>query len=68
MLHIILTAPKFYIDPGTGGLLFQLLAVLLATLSGVLFFFSRQIKSLWARLRRKTRKDPQDQGPQDGQL
>lgn len=51
-----LTAPAAYIDPSTGGMLFQLLAVLLAAFSGVLFFFSRQIKTGIARLRRMGRK------------
>jgi hypothetical protein len=46
-----------YIDPNTGGILFQALAGLLAVLSGVLFFFSRQIRSGIARLRRRGRKD-----------
>ena len=46
-----------YIDPNTGGILFQALAGLVAVLSGVLFFFSRQIRSGIARLRRRGRKD-----------
>jgi hypothetical protein len=41
-----------YVDPSTGGLLFQLMAVIFAGISGVLFFFSRQTKSALARLRR----------------
>jgi hypothetical protein len=49
--------PEVYIDPNTGGMLFQILAVFLAVFSGILFFFSRQIKSGWARLRRRMRKD-----------
>jgi hypothetical protein len=52
-----LAAPRAYIDPNTGGMLFQVLAVLLAALSGILFFFSRQIKAGWARLRRNLRKE-----------
>lgn len=50
-----LLSPKAYIDPNTGGMLFQVLAGLLAVFSGVLFFFSRQIKTLFARIRRKSR-------------
>ena len=42
-----------YIDPNTGGMLFQILAVLLGVFSGVLFFFSRQIKAWFASIRRK---------------
>jgi len=49
-----------YIDPNTGGILFQALAGLLAAVSGVLFFFSRQIRSGIARLRRRGRKDEED--------
>jgi LPXTG-motif cell wall-anchored protein len=50
-----------YIDPNTGGMLFQVLAGLVAVLSGVLFFFSRQIRSGIARLRRGRRGDEDDQ-------
>jgi LPXTG-motif cell wall-anchored protein len=46
-----------YIDPNTGGMLFQALAGMLAVVSGALFFFSRQIRSGIARLRRRFRKD-----------
>ena len=49
-----------YIDPNTGGILFQALAGLLAVVSGVLFFFSRQIRSGIARLRRRQRKDEEE--------
>ena len=52
-------APRLYIDPNTGGMLFQMLAVILALFSGILFFFSRKIKELFARLRRKLRKEPE---------
>lgn len=58
-----LAAPKAYIDPNTGGMLFQVLAVILAALSGILFFFSRQIKSAWARLRRALRKEKPSEAP-----
>jgi hypothetical protein len=44
-----------YIDPNTGGMLFQMLAVLFGLLSGLLFFFSGRIKLLIARFRRSTR-------------
>ena len=44
-----------YIDPNTGGILFQVLAGVLATISGVLFFFSRRIREGIARVRRKMR-------------
>lgn len=41
-----------YIDPNSGGLLFQLLAAAFVLLSGLFFFFSSQIKMAFARLRR----------------
>ena len=41
-----------YVDPWTGGLLFQLTAVVFAAISSGLFFFSRQTKSALARLKR----------------
>lgn len=46
-----------YIDPNTGGVLFQALAGIVAAVSGVLFFFSRQIRQGISRLRRRGRKD-----------
>ncbi len=49
-----------YIDPNTGGMLFQVLAGLFAVVSGVLFVFSRQIRQGIARLRRR-RKDQEDE-------
>lgn len=44
-----------YIDPSTGGMLFQALATALAVLAGFALVFSRQIRTLWARLRRSFR-------------
>jgi hypothetical protein len=41
-----------YIDPNTGGMIFQLLAVIFASLTGTLLFFSRQIRVTTARIRR----------------
>jgi hypothetical protein len=49
-----------YIDPNTGGILFQALAGLLAVLSGVLLVFSRNIRQFFSRLRRNTRRDEDD--------
>lgn len=51
-----------YIDPNTGGILFQALAGLVAAVSGVLLLFSRRIRSSIARLRRRGRKDDEDSG------
>jgi hypothetical protein len=51
---------NMYVDPNTGGILFQALAGLLAVVSTVLFFFSRQIRSGIARFRRRGREDEED--------
>jgi hypothetical protein len=50
-----------YIDPNTGGILFQALAGMLAVISGVLLVFSRNIRQFFSRLRRGARKDEEDQ-------
>jgi hypothetical protein len=44
-----------YIDPNTGGMLFQLLAVLFAVFSAFILFFSRQIRIWIARASRFVR-------------
>ncbi len=41
-----------YIDPNTGGMLFQVLIVLFGLASGFILFFSRQIRMGFARLSR----------------
>ena len=51
---------RMYIDPNTGGILFQALAGLLAVFSGVMLVFSRNIRQWIARLRRGSRKDDED--------
>jgi len=50
-----------YIDPNTGGILFQALAVLFVAGSGVLLFFSRSIREGIAKLRRRIRKEDEEQ-------
>ena len=42
-----------YIDPNTGGILFQTLAILLAVFSGVLLTFSAKIRAGIAKFRRR---------------
>jgi hypothetical protein len=49
-----------YIDPSTGGMLFQILAAAFALFSGFIFFFSRQIKAFFARMRRKMRGEAEE--------
>lgn len=55
-----------YIDPNTGGMLFQLLAVILASLTGILLFFSRQIQVTIARAKRVLRRGAADVSGQHG--
>jgi hypothetical protein len=46
-----------YIDPSTGGMLFQVLAVAFGAIMGTVFMFSGKIKMGIAQLRRKFRKE-----------
>jgi hypothetical protein len=52
-----------YIDPNTGGILFQALAGAFVAITGVLFFFSRNIRQWIARMRRRGRNDDDDTQP-----
>jgi membrane protein implicated in regulation of membrane protease activity len=49
-----------YIDPSTGGVLFQALAGVFVALSGVLLVFSRKIREGIAKRRRKNRQDEEE--------
>lgn len=49
-----------YIDPGTGGVLFQVLAGIFVGISGAVLVFSRQIREWFSRMRRRGRKDEED--------
>ena len=44
-----------YIDPNTGGMLFQILAALFALISGAILFFSGKIRMFFAQMRRRFR-------------
>jgi hypothetical protein len=44
-----------YLDPNTGGMMFQLLAVLFGLFSGLILFFSGRIRMLYYRTMRKLR-------------
>jgi hypothetical protein len=57
LLLFVLPRPAWagYIDPNTGGMLFQMLAVAFALISGMFFFFAGKIRMLFARLRRSFR-------------
>jgi hypothetical protein len=49
-----------YIDPNTGGILFQTLLVLFGVFSGVVLLFSSKIKMGIAKLRRNMRKESEE--------
>ena len=44
-----------YIDPNTGGMVFQMLAVLFGVISGLILLFSSRIKAAYYRVRRTFR-------------
>lgn len=46
-----------YIDPNTGGMLFQVLAVVLGLFSGTVLLFSSKIRAAIARIQRSIRPD-----------
>ncbi len=46
-----------YIDPGSGGMLFQILAVAFGVISGTVLMFSSKIKMTIAKWRRSMRKE-----------
>jgi hypothetical protein len=48
-----------YIDPNTGGMLFQILGALFAAVSGMILIFSGRIRQFIARRRRRSREDAQ---------
>lgn len=63
LILIVLVGRRFvlsYIDPNTGGMLFQALVVIFGLLTGVIYFFSARIKMLFARLRRSPKEEGAD--------
>jgi hypothetical protein len=44
-----------YIDPNSGGMLFQILAVLFGVFSAIILFLSSRIRIAFAKLRRQIR-------------
>ena len=44
-----------YIDPSSGGVLFQALAAAFVAVSGVVLIFSGRIRSFFSQMRRKSR-------------
>ena len=54
-----------YIDPSTGGMLFQVLAVLFGLFSGLILFFSGKIKMAYRRLLRNFREGKDEEEAED---
>jgi len=52
-----------YIDPGSGGMLFQILAVLFGVISGTVLMFSGRIKMAISKFRRNLRKEQESEQP-----
>ncbi len=50
-----------YIDPNTGGILFQALAAAFVAVSGILLVFSGQIRKFIAKMRRSTRENKDEE-------
>ena len=46
-----------YIEPGTGGQLFQILAIMFGAISGFVLLFAGRIRMWWAKFRRSRKKD-----------
>lgn len=60
MLSVLPSTRKeiyMYIDPNTGGVLFQALAGVLGVVSALLLGFSRNIRQWFSRLRRNAREE-----------
>jgi hypothetical protein len=49
-----------YIDPNTGGVLFQALAAVFVAVSGLLLVFSGRIRGYLSQLRRKSRENKEN--------
>jgi len=64
-VNAVHAAPPAYIDPNTGGMLFQMLAVVFTLLSGLIFFFSSRIKMALARMKRYLREKIGESLPQN---
>jgi hypothetical protein len=53
-----------YIDPNTGGQIFQVLAVIFAAISGMVLVFSSKIRMFWSKLKRRFREAGSDSQPE----
>jgi hypothetical protein len=57
-----------YIDPNTGGMLFQILAAAFAIISGAILFFSGRIRMFFARMRRRFREGASEEHDLAGEV
>jgi hypothetical protein len=55
-----------YIDPSSGGVLFQALAAAFVAVSGVVLIFSGRIKGFFSQLRRKSREAKENKSQEKG--
>ena len=64
VISLVGTTPAYaaYIDPNTGGMLFQVLAVLFGVISAMILVFSSKIKMLYYRVTRLIREKNEDEG------
>ena len=53
-----------YIDPSSGGVLFQALAAAFVAVSGVVLVFSGRIRAFFSQLRRRSREGKKGSGDQ----
>lgn len=53
-----------YIDPNTGGMLFQILVVMFGVISAVVLLFSGRIRIAYAKLRRRMRNRNNPENPE----
>jgi hypothetical protein len=59
------SAQAAYIDPNTGGMLFQILAIMFGTISGLILLFSGKIKMWFYRARRSVKEENKEEIEED---
>ncbi len=72
VISLVGASPAYaaYIDPNTGGMLFQVLAVLFGVFSALILVFSSKIKMLYYRLTRffREKNTDENEGPGSSEL
>lgn len=59
LIFLIPGSAKAYIDPGTGGLIFQIGFAFFSLIIGWLLFPFRIIKEAWSRFKNRSKKSPE---------